>query len=56
METYAYREWNHICFGFINMEFPVPVKVGRRKPKALTETYDGYSAIRVKPKSAYRRA
>jgi hypothetical protein len=56
METYTYAEWNYVCFGFVNMEFPVPVRVGRQMPKVLTETCDGYSAIRVKPKSAHRRA
>lgn len=56
MEMLSGVDWNYICFGFVNMEFPVPVQVGRQMPKVLTETCDGYSTIKVRPKSAHRRA
>lgn len=56
MEMLFGAEWNYINFSFNCMEFPVPVKVGRQMPKVLTKTCDGHSAIRVKPKSAHRRA
>lgn len=56
MEMWLGADWNYINFGFNGMEFPVPVKVGRQMPKVLAETCDGYSAIRVRPKSPNRRA
>ena len=54
MEMLSIEDWNYINFSFNCMECPVPVKFGRQMSKVLTKTCDGYSAIRVKPKSAYR--
>ena len=56
MEMLSSAEWNYINFSFNCMERPVPVKVGRQMPKVRAKTCDGYSTIKVKPKSAYRRA
>lgn len=56
MEMLSSAEWNYINFSFNCMERPVPVKVGRQMPKVLTETCDGYSTIKVRPKSRGRRA